>query len=266
MILSWLHRIALILQTLTIPAPTGYVSDFAGVLDAGSISRMTATIQDLKAKTKAEIAVVTLSSLQGRDPGDVALQIGRAWGVGAKGNPGDTVRNRGIVILLVPRQNHQAGTGEFWIATGLQSEGIVTDAEAGRIRDEVTPELAREDYGDALLHATQLVAQRLAQGFNVTLDSSFTPPVHEPSGRDVGQSPIPFIIIVVLMLLFASLRSGFLPWLLVGSAMSRRNRWGGWGSGGGWGGGGGSWGGGGGGFGEFGGGGGFGGGGAGGSF
>ncbi|HWZ27036.1 MAG TPA: TPM domain-containing protein [Gemmatimonadales bacterium] len=257
----------LLLQQFVIPAPRGYVSDFAGVLDPASITRMTAVIEDLKAKTGGEIAVVTLADLQGRAASDVALQIGRTWGVGSKGNPGDPARNRGIVILLVPRKNHRSGSGAFWIATGNGTEGFVTDAAAGRVRDAVLPQLAQEDYGSALVEATQLVAQRFADEFHVALDSASRPPVG--TGSDSGTSRIPsivpflFIAFLVLSLALRGRRGGgVLPWLLLSSMSGRRgggSGWGGWG-GGGFGGGGG------GGFGGFGGGGGFSGGGGGGSF
>lgn len=262
-------RLVLILQTLTIPSPTGYVSDFAGVLDSAAIRRMTTVIRDVQAKTGGEIAVVTLADLEGRAAGDVALQIGRQWGVGQKGNPGDPARNRGIVILLVPRKNHRPGSGAFWIATGNGSEGFVTDAGAGRIRDAVLPQLGGEQYGDALVQATELVAQRFATEFHVALDSADLPP--EGVGSDSGgQFPVftlfPVILFVVILIAASRRRGGpgggLLPWLILSGMSGRRGGWGG----GGFGGFGGGFGGGGGGFGGFGGGGGFSGGGAGGSF
>ncbi|HYK09724.1 MAG TPA: TPM domain-containing protein [Gemmatimonadales bacterium] len=262
-------RLLLILQALTIPAPRGYVSDFAGVLDSASIQKMTAVIEDLKSKTGGEIAVVTLPDLQGREAGDVALEIGRQWGVGQKGNPGDPARNRGIVILLVPRTSSHKG--EFFIATGTGSEGIVTDAEAGRDRDAVMPQLRNADYNGALVDATALVAQRFANEFHVTLDPSNAPRPGLGFKTTIAPwIPVLFIIFVGLTLVNVIRRrggGGLLPWLILSSMSGRRNRWGGWGGGGGFGGFGGfGGGGGGGGFGGFGGGGGFSGGGAGGSF
>ncbi len=272
---SILLRILLLLQGLTIPAPRGYVSDFAGVLDSASIQKMTAVIEDLKAKTGGEIAVVTLADLQDRAASDVALDIGRQWGVGQKGNPGDPARNRGIVILLVPRKDHRAGSGAFWIATGTGSEGFVTDAAAGRVRDAVMSQLSNEDYGGALVQATELVAQRFADEFHVALDPSSRPRARFrviPDGDTVNPGAVFAILVIALVIgvtilrgLAGGGRGSLLSWLVLAALQSnRRNRWGG--GGGGFGGFGGFGGGGGGGFGGFGGGGGFSGGGAGGSF
>ena len=270
-----LHRLLVLLQAL-VPAPRGYVSDFAGVLDSASIRKMTAVILDVKAKAQGEIAVVTLSDLQGQDGADVAREIGRTWGVGAKGNPGDPTRNRGIVILLVPLKDHRSHTGFFRIETGMGSEGFVTDAKAGRIRDAVIPALAREDYGAAMVDATEQVAQAFADEFHFTLDPS-NQPRRAVRGSDLPVNP--GVVVAGLMLalaigilILAGLarggRGSLLSWLVLAAMQSnRRSRWGGWGGGGGGGFGGfGGFGGGGGGFGGFGGGGGFSGGGAGGSF
>jgi len=71
------------LLQIAVPPPRGYVNDFAGVLDTTSVAHMTAVIAELREKTRGEIAVVTLSDIGGRPAADVALQIGRQWGVGA---------------------------------------------------------------------------------------------------------------------------------------------------------------------------------------
>ncbi len=44
---------------IAIPAPSGYVSDFAGALDPASVAHMDAVIREVKDKTRGEIAVVT---------------------------------------------------------------------------------------------------------------------------------------------------------------------------------------------------------------
>src|SRR6058998_971605 len=130
----------------SLPPPRGYVNDFAGALDPAAVSRMDAVIAEVRAKSRGEIAVVTLPDLGDRAASDVALQIGRQWGVGAKGAAGDPAKNLGVVVLLVPLKNHRPGTGQVFIATGRGAEGFLPDARVGRIRDTMTPYLAREAY------------------------------------------------------------------------------------------------------------------------
>lgn len=246
------------LLQIAVPAPRGYVSDFAGVLDDASVVRMTAVITELREKTRGEIAVVTLTDIGDRTPSDVALQIGRQWGVGAKGAAGDPAKNLGVVVLLLPLKNHRSGTGQLYIASGRGAEGFLTDARVGRIRDAMTPYLAREEYGAGLAHGVDLVAQAFAQEFGVTLTGVPAP------GADGGpeQLPIPvgwLIAAAILLILLSRGRILLLPLWLSGFGGRGGGRGGGWGGGGGFGGGSG-------GFGGFGGGGGFSGGGAGGRF
>ena len=247
-------------DTLFPSRPDGYVTDRAGIVDPASEARMTSLIERLKATTGAEIAVVTLPTIGQEDEAEVALAIGRAWGVGAKAEVGSAQRNAGIVLLLVPLQNHEPGTGHIRIEVGQGLEGLVTDAGAGRIREMIRPALVREDYAQALTTAVETLASTIARGMGVD-DSTLTNA--QPLAPGTGRSP-PFAGLLPFLLLFV--------FFLIATRGSRRRRrnvyWGGpWigggFGGGGWGGGGGF---GGGGFGGFGGGGGFSGGGAGGRF
>src|SRR5438270_118216 len=119
------------LLQIAVPPPRGYVNDFAGVLDAASVVHMTAVITELREKTRGEIAVVTLADIGDRPAADVALQIGRQWGVGAKAEAGDPAKNLGVVVLLVPLKNHRPGTGQLFVATGRGAEGFLTEARVG---------------------------------------------------------------------------------------------------------------------------------------
>ncbi len=241
------------LVQIAVPPPRGFVNDFAGVLDAPSVQHMESVIAEVREKTRGEIVVVTLADIGDRAASDVAVQIGREWGVGAKGEAGDRARNLGVVVLLVPRKNHRPGTGDVFIAVGRGAEGFLTDARSGRIRDAMVPFLAAEDYGRGAAVGVDLIAQGFAQEFGVTLTG---PPdavgrtLPEPPGVQI---PIGWILALILFLLVVT-RRRILWWVVWGLSQSRGGGWSGGGGGGG------------GGFGGFGGGGGFSGGGAGGKF
>ena len=62
--------------------PQGYVSDFANVVDASSraaLERYCARVEQL---TQAQMALVTIATLEGEPIEDVTNTIYRAWGVG----------------------------------------------------------------------------------------------------------------------------------------------------------------------------------------
>jgi uncharacterized protein len=246
-----------------IPPPSGLVNDFAHVLSPSSAARIERMAQDVRDKSKGEIAVVTLPDLGGRAASDVALRIGREWKVGNLAAIGDRSRNAGTVILVVPKETSSDGRGACRVETGQGAEGFITDATAGAICREAIPAFQQRDYGAGLELITQRVAQRYGQEFNFALDSTLEAPAmpvqtRRPVRRSGGGIP-PFFWLILFFIILSLVSGGrgrrgcggcfpvFLPFGGFG---------GGGGGGGGWSGGG-FGGGGGGGFGGFGGGGGF---------
>jgi uncharacterized protein len=241
--------------------PTGHLTDVAGIIDPATTAEIERVAERLKAATGTELAVVTLPTLGDRSEAEVALAIGRRWGVGRRADIGDSTRNAGAVLLLVPRQEGRPGSGAIRVEAGQGLEGIVTDAAAGGIRDQMLPAARQGSYSEALLTGTRALAALIADGFGVS-DSALTAARPPPAPRNVSgglPSWLPLLLFIAFVLLARGAR---------GRRGRRRVYWGGPWIGGGWGGGGGfgggSWGGGG--FGGFGGGGGFSGGGAGGRF
>ena len=221
--------------------PSGYLTDVAGVVDPASAAAIDELASRLRSATGAELAVVTLPTIEGRAPGDVALAILRSWGVGAKAEIGNKKRNAGAVMLLVPRTpDHR---GEIFLSVGLGLEGIITDAIAGRITDLMVPELREERYGPGLLLGTRAVASIVARGFGVS-DSTLAAadPFRGRRNSEPALNPLlVFVVIILVMIVVSSLasRQGLHP--TRGRRYRHRGGWGGggWSGGGGWGGGGG---------------------------
>ena len=241
-----------------IPAPQGLVSDFANVIPATSAQRIEAIAQDVRDKSKGEIAVVTLPDLGGRDVSEIALRIGREWKVGNMADIGDRSRNAGVVILVVPKETSSDGQGHCRVEVGQGAEGFITDATSGEICREATPAFRQQDYGAGIELVTLRVAQRYAQEFGFALDTSLQAPVvptRRGQQRSSGGGINPLLLLIIFFVVISLLggrrgRGGCLPLFIPMGGFG--------GGGGGWGGGGGGFGGGGGGgFGGFGGGGGF---------
>jgi len=189
-----------------IPRPLGRVSDFANVIAAEDEARITQLIEQVLAGSRGEIAVVTLPVLAGREVGDVALAIGREWGVGAAADVGDRARNAGVVVLLVPRETSQDGSGHISIQVGQGAEGFINDAVAGDIRREATPPLRDGAYGPAIALITARLAERYATEFGFALDSTLVPP------RRSSEEGSRFPLVIFLLL-----------WLFI-NGMARRRR------------------------------------------
>src|SRR5258705_4252495 len=177
MLIAVLRAASLFLfQGFQIPAPTGLVNDFAHVIQPEAIQRIERITEDVRTKSRGEIAVVTLPDLGGRDVEQVATQIGRQWQVGKAGKPGDPTRNAGAVILLVPKETSKDGRGHCFIAIGYGAEGYITDATAGAACREATPAFAAQDYSTGLELITLRTAERFAREFNFSLDTALVPP------------------------------------------------------------------------------------------
>ena len=122
---SLLLALVVAVQGLQLPQPPrGYgtstaevVVDAAGVLSPEAVDRINRIAFDVKQKSGGEMAVVTLPDLANRDVSDIALQIGRAWGVGGNADIGARTRNAGVVILVVPKETAQDGRGRCWVST-----------------------------------------------------------------------------------------------------------------------------------------------------
>ncbi|HTO72299.1 MAG TPA: TPM domain-containing protein [Gemmatimonadales bacterium] len=205
--------------------PTGYLTDVAGVADPASAAAIDSIARRLRLTTGAELAVVTLPKIDPYTSSDVALAIGRAWGVGAKGEIGDQRRNAGVVLLLVPKSANQRGY--VYLATGKGAEGIITDAIAGRIQDAMLDELRAGQYGPALVTGASQIASRMRIGLGVADSTDVVPDDNEGGGDELPAPVVLFIIFVVLIIIISRMSGG--------GRGGRRNTY--WGGGSGWGGG-----------------------------
>jgi uncharacterized protein len=223
--------------------PTGYVNDFAHVLDQPTTEQITDICTQIEQKAHAQIALVTVNSLDGSDIESYSIDLAEKWGVGHK-------QDRGVLILYAI-QDHRAR-----IEVGYGLEAILPDGKVGSFQREAIPLMRSGNYSQALLLVTSRVAQVIATDAGIQLTNA-PPPPPAPVYRQNHGSPVSgivILIIIVLVILFTPLRS-LLFWMLFSNTFGGRGGWGGGGGGGfgGFGGGGGG-GGGDGGFGGFGGG------------
>ena len=236
-----------------LPQPTDYVSDYAHVLSPEAIARLDRICAQLDhSAANAQMAVVTIHTLDGADAAEYANQLEDKWKMGRKGT------DRGLLVFLAVDDH------KYRIEPGYGLEGILPDGKVGDIGRAMVPYLRASDYDSAITLSVGEVAQVIAADAKVTLDEEPALQQPAPQHRSTAIGIVHIIIIVVVVLLFLFRVLG--GWGLLGlwgmGFMGGGRGFGGGSSGGGFGGGGGS---GGGGFGGFGGGG-FGGGGAGGSW
>lgn len=256
-----------------LPKPTGYVNDFANVIDSQNKSRIETTLTNLDREQQIQFSVVTVDSTNGQDIFNYSLAVARGWGLGSK----DT--SKPSLLLLVAIKDRK-----YFTQTSRHIEGDLPDGLVGEMeRANLVPAFKAGQYGKGLSDTINAYITEIAGKRGFSTDKIFAPGETPKVRRETGGGGsvcvgpligigIVFIILLVVLAIrgrggrggFGGGGGGWWALLLANMLMNSGGRSGssGW-SGGGFGGGSG---GGGGGFGGFGGGGDFGGGGAGGSW
>jgi uncharacterized protein len=142
-----------------------FVLDSAHILSPSTISALQDSARALQAETGADVAWVILPTLGGRPIEEAALYIGRTWRIGTPGQPGDPLRNRGLVILYVPDKTKTAGSN-FRIEVGNGLEGTITDTRSRSISAAMHEDLKAKRYYDAYLTGWTVAARLVREDFN----------------------------------------------------------------------------------------------------
>jgi uncharacterized protein len=254
-----------------LPKPTGYVNDFAGVVDKATKDRLETTLGNLDRQQQIQFSVVTIDTTGGQEIFDYSLAVARGWGIGSKET------SKPSLLLLVAIKDHK-----YFTQVSRHLEGDLPDGLVGQIqRENLVPAFRAGQYGQGLVDTVDTYIATVASKNGFSTDTIFpagATPKPKPAAGIGNTSPgavICFGVIILFVVIFllriggrggrGGSGGGWL-WLLFGllnsGGGSSSSGWGGGGFGGSSGGGGS----GGGGFGGFGGGGDFGGGGAGGSW
>ncbi|MGH7895494.1 MAG: TPM domain-containing protein [Candidatus Binatia bacterium] len=168
-----------------IAPPQGFVTDGAGVVGPAVRARLTGLLQELQAKTGAEIAVVTVDTTAPLDDFTYAMRVAEAW------KPGRKREDTGLVFVVAVKDR------KLRVVTGYGLEGILPDGLVGQIQDEeVVPSFRAGRIDEGIERGVRAYASRIAAAKGVRLTG--VPP---PRPR---QQPLPgWLVLLVLMLVLA---------------------------------------------------------------
>jgi uncharacterized protein len=193
--------------------PQGYVSDFAGVLDPAAKAQLERYCAVVEKSTGAQMALVTIPTLEGEPVEDVANTLFRKWGIGKKG------KDEGILLLLVI-QDHRSR-----LEVGYGLEPILPDGFVGGLLRQIRPALRENHFSDAMMQSAQIIGSKIAEAKGVKLETT----TMRPQRARRQETAIPWWVVAGgLLLLFVLLRGGgggglgsFLPGLILGNLMGR---------------------------------------------
>ena len=180
------------------PTPHGPINDVAHVLDAATTTELAKLVGDVRDKTTAEIAVVTVPSLDGMSVEEYANKLFAAWGIGKKG------KDNGVLILVAPTER------KIRIEVGYGLEPVLPDGLVGDIiRNEVLPEFRTGSYTTGVLRGTRHVADIVVRNHTLTRAEREAIDAITPSQR---------IMVTILILVFMPMGMG-----VVGSSVRTRS-------------------------------------------
>lgn len=219
----------------SMPAPTAYVNDYAGVLNDSTKSDLDGLLKQLDTQAHAQVFVAIIHKIEDdNSPAEFANQLFAKW------KPGPKEQSRGA-LLLISVDDHKY---QFEIGYGL--EGILPDGKTGDIGREMVPDLRSGNYDGAVRTAVNDVSNVVAAEAGVTLAAPQRQ-YHRTAVRQRSGFGSIFGILFFIFILFMILRGGgrggpggFLTGMLLGNILGGgRGGFGGGGGGGGFDGGGG---------------------------
>ena len=182
-------RIGLLILALPVcllaafPKPAGYVNDGAGVLDAKARAEFSALLRDVEQQTTAEIALVTVASLDGMTVEEYANRLFKEWGIGKKGH------DNGVLVLVAPTEH------KMRIEVGYGLEPVLPDGLSGEIiRTACLPRFKEGDYPRGIRDGLTRVAGIVRANHTLTADERQT---IDDSGRPPG---LPMFIFFALFI------------------------------------------------------------------
>ena len=189
------------------PKPTSqfFVNDFAEVIEQSAEDEIYSKGAALQEKTAAQVVVVTVDTLDGEEPADYALELGREWGVGQE------EEDNGVVILLAETER------QIYIAVGYGLEGALPDSKTGRIIDIYGLDyLKNNDFSNGLLEIFKAVVNEVYIEYGEEPEEGYTAiedtneeTLEEYGARVLVSWVIMIAVVILFILIFGRRRRGF---------------------------------------------------------
>ncbi len=163
--------------------PTGYVNDFAEVLDTSAKTSLETSLSEFEKSTSNEISVVTVKNLSGDYIENYAEKLFKEWGIGTKD------KDNGVLLLVVIEER------EVRIEVGYGLEGALTDSESGRIVDGlIVPSFKSGDYAGGINAGVNAIMGEIKGEYSVMNDAN----VAKASSGSSGWNAQSILIVVFI--------------------------------------------------------------------
>ncbi|HVG29266.1 MAG TPA: TPM domain-containing protein [Pyrinomonadaceae bacterium] len=140
-------------QASPLPKPTGYVNDYARVIDARTKQGLEEKLEALKKSSGVEFAVVTVETTGGRDIFDYSIDVACGWGLG----PAAGQRGGGVLLLVATKDRR------WRVQVSRSLEADLPDAAVAEIGERMMPFFRRGEYGEGILRCVDDHIARLSE-------------------------------------------------------------------------------------------------------
>ena len=143
-----------------IPAiPANPVVDLAGIIDDAVETKINRYLRELERKTTAQMAILTVKSLEGQTIEEFSLAIAHdRWKLGQKG------KDNGVLLVVA------VNARKYRIEIGYGLEGVLPDSLVGGIgRQYLVPNFKKGDYSTGIYTATLVIAKKIASDAGVKI-------------------------------------------------------------------------------------------------
>ncbi len=189
------------------------ILDEAGLLEPKHKVVLEKIIWEWEEKTKHQIAIVTVKSLDGSEIEDYAVKKFQELGIGDKSN------NDGLLFLVAPNER------KLRIEVGYGLEQYLPDGLVGTIRDNyIVPHFKNNHYASGILQGTYalLVKQAEAEGIELPKLGAGelpSPPSNQVANTQGNMAVGIILILIVLIMLSNKTGRSILLWSLLASSM-----------------------------------------------
>lgn len=194
-------------------SPQGYVNDFANILS--NDSQLEQQLADFEQQTSNEIAVVTVSSLEGLEIEEYAVRLFEDWQIGKRTN------DNGVLFLIAPSER------EVRIEAGYGLEGALPDALAHQIiQNEILPRFRNNNYEYGIAAGAQAIMSATQGEYNAIQSSQAKNP-NQKLNKTISSIFGFAVWIIIIILIIRGTRGrggrggGGLGWFILGSLLGR---------------------------------------------
>jgi tetratricopeptide (TPR) repeat protein/uncharacterized membrane protein YgcG len=146
-------------QSNKLPAPASHVSDFAGVIDADTKTRLENLLQGLKEKSKIDLYVAIVDTTGAQEVSAFSQQLARDWNIGAK-----TSRSKSLLLVI------SAASKTSFTQFSRTAQADLPDGVLGEMSYRMSGPLSDGRFAEAVDSGVRVFANALAEkiGFKVS--------------------------------------------------------------------------------------------------